>query len=103
MSSKIDGVGPRPAAVGGGERASGASHGGERVRAGQETRSADKVTLTDSARQLQRLAEAVASAPETDGARVAALKDSVARGEYQADSGRTAARLVALERELVGR
>jgi negative regulator of flagellin synthesis FlgM len=103
MSSKIDGVGPHAAAVSGGDRASAPGRSSERSRAAEGAASEDKVTLTDSARQLQRLADAVASAPATDSARVAVLKDAVARGEYQPDSARTAAKLAALERELVGR
>lgn len=104
MSNKIDGFGQRPAEVSGGSRSSAAERTGtNKDRAVEGAPAADKVTLTDSARLLQRLSEAVASASETDAVRVAALKAAVARGEYQADSGKVADRMIALERDLAGR
>jgi negative regulator of flagellin synthesis FlgM len=103
MSNKIDGFGQRPAAVNGGGRTSASARAGEGDRSVEQARGGDKVTLTDTARQMQRLAEAVASAPETDSARVAALKEAVESGQYKADPERIATRLVALERDLVGR
>ncbi len=102
MSNKIDGISQRPVQPGGGARAPGP----ERTdRAGGSARSpeTDKVTLTDSARQLQRLSEAVASAPEVDAAKVASVRESIERGEYKVDSDKVAARIIAAERELVGR
>ncbi len=101
MSNKIDGFGQRPVQVDGGARTERAGRAGDAGRDAAAAQ-ADRVTLTDSARLLQRLEEAVAAAPETDGARVAALRDSVARGEYKVDAGRVADRMIALERELVG-
>lgn len=103
MSNKIDGFGQRPAEVSGGNRASGTERAGDRSRPVDSSPSSDRLTLTDSARQLQRLSEAVANAPDTDAARVDALRQAVARGEYQADSARIASRMVALERDLAGR
>lgn len=102
--SKIDGFGQRPVEVSGGNRPSATDRaGGEKGRAVDAARAADKVTLTDSARLLARLSEAVANAPDTDAVRVAALKAAVARGEYQSDAGRVADKMVGLERDLVGR
>jgi negative regulator of flagellin synthesis FlgM len=103
MNSKIDGVGQRPPAVGGGSRSSGTERSAGKSDSPDAPRGSDRVTLTDSARQLQRLAEAVANAPDTDSVRVASLRDAVARGEYKPDSERVASRLVSLERDLVGR
>lgn len=103
MSNKIDGIGQRPAQVDGGGRADRAGRAdGSDDRAVAPAGATDRVTLTDSARQLQRLAEAVAAAPDFDPARVAALKAAVDRGEYRPDAGRVADRMIALERELVG-
>lgn len=100
MSNKIDGFGQRPVQVDAGTRPERAGRAGD---ASRESASAeDRVTLTESARLLQRLQEAVAAAPDTDAARVAALRDAVARGEYQVDAQRVADRMIALERELVG-
>lgn len=102
MSNKIDGFGQRPVQVDGGPRTERAGRAGGTGREATPASDADRVTLTDSARQLQRLAEAVAAAPDTDLARVASLKDAVARGEYRIDAQRVADRMIALERELVG-
>ncbi|MCU0976194.1 MAG: flagellar biosynthesis anti-sigma factor FlgM [Steroidobacteraceae bacterium] len=102
MSNKIDGFGQRPVQVDGGSRTDRAGRGDGDDRAVAPASAADRVTLTDSARQLQRLAEAVAAAPDFDPARVAALKDAVNRGEYRPDAQRVADRMIALERELAG-
>jgi negative regulator of flagellin synthesis FlgM len=101
MSNKIDGFGQRPPQVDGGGRAERTGRSGD-GRPAAPASAADRVTLTDSARQLQRLAEAVAAAPDFDPARVAALKEAVARGEYRPDAQRVADRMIALERELAG-
>ncbi len=101
MSNKIDGFGQRPSQVDSASRAERAGRGGD-DRAVAPVSAADRVTLTDSARQLQRLAEAVAAAPDFDAARVAELKEAVGRGEYRPDAQRVADRLIALERELAG-
>ena len=60
--------------------------------------SADHVTLTGSARILQKLSEAVAGAPVVNAAKVAAVKQAVQTGSYQVDSGRVADKLLNFER-----
>jgi negative regulator of flagellin synthesis FlgM len=60
--------------------------------------SADHVTLTGSARILQKLSEAVAGAPVVNAAKVAAVKQAVQSGSYQVDSGRVADKLLNFER-----
>ena len=62
--------------------------------------SADQVTLTDSARSLQKIEEAIAKAPVVDTAKVAAIKQAVSSGTYQIDSGRVADKLMQFERGL---
>jgi negative regulator of flagellin synthesis FlgM len=62
--------------------------------------SADTVTLTGSARFLQKLGAAVASAPVIDEAKVAAVKQAVQSGSYQVDAGRVADKLLSFERGL---
>ncbi len=102
MSNKIDGLGQQPVRVTGSGRS-------ENVRqtsddsASRALSADERVTLTDSARQLQRLAEAVAQSPVVDTAKVATLREAVDRGEYQVDARRVADRMIDLERELVGR
>lgn len=104
MSNKIDGISQRPVPAGGSSRSPAAERsGGEDRAAAARGAAGDKVTLTDTARQLQKLADAVQSAPDTDAARVAALKESVERGDYKVDADKVATKLIALERELVGR
>ena len=62
--------------------------------------SSDHVTLTDSARSLQKIEEAVAKAPVVDSAKVAAVKQAVSSGTYQIDTGRVADKLLQFERGL---
>jgi negative regulator of flagellin synthesis FlgM len=103
--SKIDGFGQKPPQVNGGKR------GGTVERADADPKSAggqsaargDTVTLTESARQLQRLEDAVAASPVTDSQRVQALKETIARGEYQVNAERVADKIIQSERELTGR
>jgi negative regulator of flagellin synthesis FlgM len=61
---------------------------------------ADHVTLTDSARSLQRIEEAVAKAPVVDAGKVAAVKHAISAGTYQIDAGRVAGKLLKYERGL---
>lgn len=58
---------------------------------------ADQVTLTGSARTMQKLADAVAGAPVVDSAKVAAVKQSIQNGTYQVNAGRVAAKLLRFE------
>ena len=62
--------------------------------------SADQVTLTESARSLQKAEEAVAKTPVVDAAKVAAVKQAVNSGTYQIDAGRVADKLLQFERGL---
>ena len=60
----------------------------------------DTVTLTDSARSLQKIEEAVAKAPVVNASKVAALKQAIHSGTYQVDAGRVAEKLLQFERGL---
>lgn len=60
----------------------------------------DQVTLTGSARVLQKLSEAIAGAPVVDAAKVAAVKQALQSGSYQVDAGRVADKLLNFERGL---
>jgi len=103
MSSKIDGFGSRTASVTGGHRSGVVEQPGESGSSAVSTSSGDSVTLTDGAVRLQKLARAVADAPATDAARIASVKDSVARGEYRINPERVADKILQAERELIGR
>jgi len=60
----------------------------------------DTVTLTDSARSLQKIEEAVAKAPVVNASKVAAVKQAIHSGTYQVDAGRVAEKLLQFERGL---
>ncbi len=60
----------------------------------------DTVTLTHSARSLQKIEEAVGRTPVVNAAKVAAVKQSLAAGTYQIDAGRVADKLLQFERGL---
>ena len=60
----------------------------------------DHVTLTDSARSLQKIEEAVAKTPVVNADKVAAVKQAISSGTYQVDAGRVAGKLLQYERGL---
>ena len=61
---------------------------------------ADSVSITDTARRLAALQEAVARMPEIDAGRVAAFSQAIEQGHYAADPRKIADRLLQLERDL---
>ena len=61
---------------------------------------ADQLTLTASARSLQKIGEAIAAAPVVDSAQVAAVKQSVQSGTYRIDSARVATKILSYESDL---
>ena len=60
----------------------------------------DSVNITDTARRLAALQEAVANMPEIDAGRVAAFSLAIEQGQYAADPRKIADRLLQLERDL---
>jgi negative regulator of flagellin synthesis FlgM len=62
-----------------------------------ETSSADHLTLTQSARNLQKIAEAVANTPVVNSAKVEAAKLAIDNGTYKIDSGRVADKILQFE------
>ena len=61
---------------------------------------ADQVTLTSSARSLQKLSDAVAQAPVVNAAKVASIKQALTNGTYQVDVGRVADKIIQFENGL---
>jgi negative regulator of flagellin synthesis FlgM len=57
----------------------------------------DQLTLTDSARSLQKIEEAVAKAPVVNSNKVAAVKQSISAGTYRIDAGRVASKILQFE------
>ena len=60
----------------------------------------DHVTLTDSARSLQKIEEAVARTPVVNADKVAAVKQALRSGTYKVDAGRVAGKMLKYERGL---
>ena len=69
-------------------------------QASAASQTGDHVTLTTSARSLQKLSEAVAQAPVVNGDKVASIKQAVNGGSYQVDSRRVADKMLQFERGL---
>ncbi|MFT3907063.1 MAG: flagellar biosynthesis anti-sigma factor FlgM [Steroidobacteraceae bacterium] len=59
--------------------------------------SSDSVQITNTARQLSSLAQAISDAPDVNTSKVESLQQSIGNGTYQVDSGRIADRLMQLE------
>jgi negative regulator of flagellin synthesis FlgM len=73
---------------------------GEGSAAASTVQTADHVTLTDSARSLQKIEEALAKTPVVNAAKVAAVKQSISSGTFKIDAGRIAGKLLNFERGL---
>ncbi len=101
MSNKITGFGPTKTVVTGGSRPGAVERpAGESPASGGATPAGDSVTLTDSARTLQKLSEAVAATPVVNGAKVEAVKSQLASNTYKVDSLKVAAKLLLADRDL---
>lgn len=59
---------------------------------------ADQLRLTPDSMLLMEARESLAAAPEVDAARVAALREQIASGDYQVDPMRVATRMLDFER-----
>lgn len=60
----------------------------------------DQVTLTTSARSLQKLSDAIAQTPVVDAAKVASIKQALSSGSYAIDASRVADKMLLAERGL---
>jgi negative regulator of flagellin synthesis FlgM len=100
MSNKIDGYGSGPVVTGGSRVAPVEHPSGDAAKpAPAAPPGGDSVTLTNTARTLQKLADAIAAAPVVDSARVDSIKSAIASNSYQVDALRVAAKLIAADRE----
>jgi negative regulator of flagellin synthesis FlgM len=70
---------------------------GEGSAAAATAQNADHVTLTDSARSMQKIEEAVAKTPVVNASKVAAVKQAISSGTYKIDAGRIAGKLLKYE------
>jgi negative regulator of flagellin synthesis FlgM len=104
VSDKISGISTtepvaKPAGSNGSAVVADKSQGeGSAPAAGAQTK--DQVTLTDSARSLQKIEEAVAKTPVVNAAKVAAVKQAVSSGTYTVDPKRVADKMLKYERGL---
>ena len=102
MSNKIHGYGqPQLPATRGSQSSTTAEIAradGKPVEAVSKAR--DAVSLTDTARLLGKLEEAVQKAPVSDAAHVSRVRDAIARNEYVVDAQRVADKMLKHEREL---
>ena len=64
------------------------------------SKTGDHVTLTHSARSLQKIEEAVAKTPVVNADKVASVKQAISSGTYKIDAGRVAGKLLQYERGL---
>jgi negative regulator of flagellin synthesis FlgM len=62
--------------------------------------SVDSVNITDTARRLLALSQAVHDTPEVDSLRVAVLQQSIGNGQYSINPGQIADRLLQMEHDL---
>ena len=76
------------------------SSGDARSSEAAEAGGADQLTLTQSARSLQKIAAAVANAPVVDANKVESVKLAINSGTYNIDAGRIADKILQFERLL---
>lgn len=103
MTNKINGFGTQPSGIGASRRNEPVQAVDPAQRPREVSTAQDQVTLTGTSRQLQKLAAAVAAAPQVDSRRVEALRALIELGHYELDAQRIADRILDFERELAGR
>jgi negative regulator of flagellin synthesis FlgM len=101
MANKIDGFNQTQPLVTPGSKSDAAGRADNAAKPpAPVSKSRDTVTLTDSARQLQKLEEAIAKAPVINAETVQAVKDALARGSIAVDAERVADKMLQFERDL---
>jgi negative regulator of flagellin synthesis FlgM len=73
------------------------SQGEASAAAAATSQTGDTVTLTSSARSLQKIEEAVAKAPVVNASKVATVKQAVQSGTYKINAARVADKLLQFE------
>jgi negative regulator of flagellin synthesis FlgM len=73
------------------------SPGDGSAAAASTAQTADHVTLTDSARSMQKIEEAVAKTPVVNAEKVAAVRQAIGSGTYKIDAGRIAGKMLKYE------
>jgi negative regulator of flagellin synthesis FlgM len=99
VTTKIDGLNNRPVQMGTDKKVSSASDA--TVTAGQASVAASSpVRITDQARQLAALENALNEVPVVNEARVAAIRLAIEQGQYKVNPEQIADKLLRAEREL---
>jgi len=78
----------------------GAAGTGSSLSKPADTASADQLTLTQSAREIQQVAAAIANAPVVDPGRVESARRAIDNGTYQVNAGKIADSLLQLDKLL---
>ncbi|MGE0115398.1 MAG: flagellar biosynthesis anti-sigma factor FlgM [Steroidobacteraceae bacterium] len=99
MSTKIGGFDSSPVPVSTGRTVKRAGDSGSSTQTGTASSTAD-THITDSARKLAALEQAVQDLPAIDETRVQQVSARLADGSYQIDSGRIADKLLRSEQDL---
>jgi negative regulator of flagellin synthesis FlgM len=73
------------------------SPGDGTAAAASTAQTGDHVTLTDSARSMQKIEEAVAKSPVVNAEKVAAARQAISSGTYKIDAGRVAGKMLKYE------
>ena len=97
--TKITGYSNRPIQLGVDKKI---SRSGENAAAPQSSATAGTaVSITEQAKQLAALEQAVQSLPAVNEARVAEIRTAIQEGRYQVDPERIAEKLLCIEQELL--
>lgn len=99
MTTKIDGYQNRPVQVGADKKVSSKSDGATGP-AQAATVSTSPVRITDQARQLAALEQALGDVSAVNETRVAAIRLAIEQGQYEVSPERIADKLLRMEREL---
>jgi negative regulator of flagellin synthesis FlgM len=105
VTAKISGISKpepiaKPTAPAGSAVATEKPQGEGSAAASSTAQTADHVTLTDSARSLQKIEAAVAKTPVVNAQKVADVKHAIGSGTYKIDAARVASKLLNFERGL---
>jgi negative regulator of flagellin synthesis FlgM len=100
VTTKIGGFQNRPVQVGGDKAVSRAHDGASRTAETGASAKASPVRITDQARQLAALEQAVQSLPIVNEARVAEIRLAIEEGRYEIAPERIAEKLMRMDQDL---
>lgn len=100
MSTKIGGINSSPVQVGTGRGVKRTGDSGTAARSTTVADGAPDTHITDSARKLADIEQAVQAMPAIDEARVAEVSNSIQNGSYRIDSSHIADKLLQSEQDL---